>query len=110
MEDHATAAHQMYTRGSVIFDRVRRHLSQLPLIFFTFFTFKKCNFWHYHTTSLKCETLSSRNGVKYLLHHFTVRVHIMQRTIFLRPFCPSVCLSVRLSLCLSICQTTRALW
>jgi len=28
---------------------------------------------------------------------FTVRLHVMQRTVFPRPFCPSICLSVRLS-------------
>jgi len=34
-----------------------------------------------------------------------MRLHVIQRTVFRRPFCPSV----RLSVCLSVCQT-RALW
>jgi len=34
-----------------------------------------------------------------LLHVFTMRLHVMQRTILPRPFCPSVCLSVKRVLC-----------
>ena len=32
---------------------------------------------------------------------FTVRLHVMQRTVLRRQFCPPVCLSVCLSICLS---------
>ena len=35
---------------------------------------------------------------------FTVRLHVMQRTVLLSQFCPSVCLSVRLSVCPSVRQ------
>ena len=36
---------------------------------------------------------------------FTARLHVMQRTVLPRPFCPSVCPSVRLSV-----WQTRGLW
>ena len=44
----------------------------------------------------------------YLL--FTVRLHVMQRTVLLSEFCPSVCLSVCPSVCLSVCPSVRCVY
>jgi len=43
--------------------------------------------------------ICEQNWVKFSLLVFTVRLHVMQRTVLLLQFCPSVCPSIRRVYC-----------